>query len=289
MSSLPGVGACLVFVVFAGFLPADEPAKESGEEAKKVLEGHSYHGEAFNEGPRQKAYLMAGTGPMNGTGRVQFPVTPNDPIVQKHKAQGVGQLHGFWYFEAERSFRQAAALEPSCAMAYWGMAQANVENEKRAKGFIEESIERKDGITEREVLYIDSFKRFLDAGRKKRKERASRYVKDLEKIIYENPDDVEAKAFLVVQMWKNNRAGVPINSSGRSSRPSRCTPRITTVSTSGTTSVPRSRCVPRFAAVSRRRASRTCGTCPVTSSRVSSVTTTRPGSRKLQRASITLT
>jgi len=212
MSSLPGVGACLVFVVFAGFLPADEPAKESGEEAKKVLEGHSYHGEAFNEGPRQKAYLMAGTGPMTGTGRVQFPVTTKDPMVQKLIEQGVGQLHGFWYFEAERSFRQAAALEPSCAMAYWGMAQANVENEKRAKGFIEESIERKDGITEREVLYIDSFKRFLDAGRKKRKERASRYVKDLEKIIYENPDDVEAKAFLVVQMWKNNRAGVPINS-----------------------------------------------------------------------------
>ncbi|SVC82458.1 uncharacterized protein METZ01_LOCUS335312, partial [marine metagenome] len=34
---------------------AEEPV---GDGEKKVLEGHSYHGEAFNEGPRQSAYLM---------------------------------------------------------------------------------------------------------------------------------------------------------------------------------------------------------------------------------------
>ncbi len=44
--------------------------------------------------------------------------------------QGVCQLHGFWYFEAERSFRQVAAVDPDCAMAYWGMARANTLNEE---------------------------------------------------------------------------------------------------------------------------------------------------------------
>ena len=62
--------------------------------------GHSNHGEAFNKGPRQAAYLM-GT-----TSNVSFPITTNSAEAQAFFNQGVGQLHGFWYLEAERSFRQ---------------------------------------------------------------------------------------------------------------------------------------------------------------------------------------
>src|ERR1022692_262925 len=95
--------------------------------------GHSYQGDVFNDGPRQKAYLMG------KTGNVRFPITTKSPEAQKFFEQGVGQLHGFWYFEAERSFRQVALLDPDCAMAYWGMAMANHENEKRAAGFIKKA------------------------------------------------------------------------------------------------------------------------------------------------------
>src|SRR5262245_6419154 len=62
--------------------------------------GHSIHGEAFDEGPRQAAYLMP------GMPQLDFPVTTTNLEAQKFFDQGVGQLHGFWYFEAERSFRQ---------------------------------------------------------------------------------------------------------------------------------------------------------------------------------------
>ena len=99
---------------------------KKAEEEKGLPAGHSNHGEAFNEGPRQKAYLMG------GTGNVTFPATCSKPIVQKFINQGLGQLHGFWFFEAERSFRQAAAIAPECAIAYWGMAMANSTNDKRA-------------------------------------------------------------------------------------------------------------------------------------------------------------
>ena len=78
----------------------------------EIREGHSYHGEAFDDGPRQAAYLMP------GMGNVDFRVTTKSPEAQKFFNQGLAQLHGFWYFEAERSFRQAAALDPDCAMAY---------------------------------------------------------------------------------------------------------------------------------------------------------------------------
>ena len=68
---------------------------------------------------------------MGGTGTVSFPVSSKDPLVRKYIEQGVGQLHGFWFVEAERSFRQAAALDPNCGIAYWGMSLANHLHEKR--------------------------------------------------------------------------------------------------------------------------------------------------------------
>src|SRR5687768_9269426 len=70
------------------------------------LPRHSYHGEIFDEGPRQKATLL-GT-----SGTVSFPATSKVADVQAFMNQGVAQLHGFWYLEAERSFRQAAMLDP---------------------------------------------------------------------------------------------------------------------------------------------------------------------------------
>ena len=98
--------------------------------AAEPAAGHSTHGEAFNEGPRQQAVLM------DGLPRLKFEITTSKPLAQRFFLQGIAQLHGFWYWEAERSFRQAAAYDPGCAMAYWGMAMANVNNDKRAKAFL---------------------------------------------------------------------------------------------------------------------------------------------------------
>ena len=65
---------------------------------------------------------------MEGQGQVNFSVTTAHPRVQEFINQAVAQLHTFFYFEAERSFRQAALLDPDCSMAYWGMAMVNVNN-----------------------------------------------------------------------------------------------------------------------------------------------------------------
>ena len=46
-----------------------EDSESADDPLEEILRGHSFHGEAFNEGPRQKAYLMG------GTGNVQFKVT----------------------------------------------------------------------------------------------------------------------------------------------------------------------------------------------------------------------
>src|SRR5262245_34735771 len=96
-----------------------------------IAAGHSLHGEAFDEGPRQAAVLM------EGTGKVRVKITTANSQAQAFFNQGIGQLHGFWYFEAERSFRQVALLDTNCAMAFWGMAMANVNNTNRSPGLIQ--------------------------------------------------------------------------------------------------------------------------------------------------------
>jgi hypothetical protein len=48
---------------------------------------------------------------------------------------------------AVRSFRQAALIDPEAPMAYWGMAMANLNNEKRAKEFIKEAVALGSGIS----------------------------------------------------------------------------------------------------------------------------------------------
>jgi peroxiredoxin len=188
--------------------PAATEAKPDAA-AAPLKEGHSVHGEIFNEGPRQAAYLM------EGVGTVRFPVTSTSEDAGRFCAQGVAQLHGFWYFESERSFRQAAMLDPECAIAYWGMAMSNRGNLNRAKGFIAEAMKRREKASRREKLLIEALERFLNAKTEKdneRKSRCDRYVADLEDILLEFPDDLETKAFLCEFFWSGKRDGLEMTS-----------------------------------------------------------------------------
>ncbi len=162
-------------------------AADPGRADDRPLPGHSRHGAAFDHGPRWAAYLMG------GTGDVHFPVTSKNPLVQKFIEQGIGQLHGFWYVEAERSFRQAAALDPNCGIAYWGMALANRSDKSRARQLAQEAARHKSGLTDREQMYIDALSN--EAGYRA--------------IMAKYPDDLEAKAFEVWRIWHKDEAITP--------------------------------------------------------------------------------
>ena len=154
--------AATVFFCLSPLLRGDEPVKPtaSASETNPAVPaaGHSVHGEAFNDGPRHAAYLMP------GMGKVHFPATTKKPEAQAFIDQGVAQLHSFYYFESERSFRQAAKIDPDCAMAYWGMAMSNVNNAKRAKGFLKEARKRAASAHPREQLYLDALEAFYKDG-----------------------------------------------------------------------------------------------------------------------------
>lgn len=174
--------------------------------ADKPTAGHSAHGEVFNEGPRQAAVEIP------DTGDVHIDVTTDSPEAQTFFDQGLGQLHGFWDFEAERSFRQAAAIDPDLAMAYWGMAMANFKNDKRGKEFIAEASKRKDSATDLEKMWIDGLATYFKDTKLDAKKRLREYVRSLEGVIEKYPENVEARAFLLKQIWYNSGKGIPIPS-----------------------------------------------------------------------------
>ena len=151
--------------------------------------GHSMQGEAFDEGPRRRAALLA------GMGTIEFPVTSRHREVRKFVEQGIGQIHAYWYYEAERSFRHAASLDPRCAIAYWGMALANANNLDRAKRFLGLAVERMPGASERERMHIEALRAKIDPVDPKA-DRRQGYVAALRALVERHPFDLEAKAFL---------------------------------------------------------------------------------------------
>ena len=223
------------FIVFTAKLRAEETTRS---DLRPTEPGHSVHGEAFNEGPRQAAYLM------HGMGNVHWEISTKNPMAQRFFDQGIVQLHGFWYFEAERSFRQAAAFDPDCPILYWGMARANIENSSRSKGFIEQAMEKIGKASSKEKRLIEAWNKRVkeskelpsvsddskpmdeaekkasaqakkvadEKSKKDRPERLKQYVKEIEAIAFDYPDDIELKAMLVLQYWQNNGAGNEIQS-----------------------------------------------------------------------------
>ena len=178
--------------------------------------GHSMHGEAFDEGPREKPWFM------EGVGKIHFPITTSNPEVQRWFDQGNALLHSFWYYEAERAFRWCIKLDPDCAMAYWGMARvttfgkpSEAASNERSSAFIKEAAKRKNKVSERERLYIEAWEELWkdepkdQAGAQEAaKRKQERFKISLERIVLKYPQDIEAKSlFALESLWQSSRYG----------------------------------------------------------------------------------
>lgn len=185
---LAAASCCLLLSTSTFAQEGDSPAEED------TLWGHSSHGSAYDVGPRQKPWLM------ENIGHTPFPITSSHPEVQQWFDQGIALLHSFWYFEAERSFRWCLKLDPECAMAYWGMHLATKKdftNKERSQEFLEQALERLEGITPRERQYIEfseAFSAANEADKDERDEAMGEAMVLMDRLIMDNPDDLEAKA-----------------------------------------------------------------------------------------------
>jgi hypothetical protein len=70
-----------------------------------------------------RAHAPVGASSSDQLGKVEFPSScpaEAQPMIEK----GLALLHSFQYTESEKTFADAAARDPKCAIAYWGEAMA---------------------------------------------------------------------------------------------------------------------------------------------------------------------
>lgn len=151
---------------------------------------------------------------MEGMGKIHFPITTRSAEAQAFFDQGVAQMHSFWFVEAERSFRQAAALDPDAPMPHWGIAMVavgdfrprfqlqdgdsrftpNPRGQDAAKRAHElAAVEGK--ATELESMYVDSILA-------RRNEGDDAFVASLRKLVAKYPAEVEARSYLALMIMK---------------------------------------------------------------------------------------
>ena len=141
-------------------------------------------------------------------GRVNFPVSCS-AASQAAFGTAVAKLHSFWYEEAEHDFNTIATKEPSCSMAYWGVAMSNHHplwypptsaEVGRAQAALA-AAKSHPAKTARERAYlaaVDSL--FAGYAAPEYASRVEAYADAMAKIANENPKDTEATIFYALAL-----------------------------------------------------------------------------------------
>ena len=143
-----------------------------------------------------------------GAGSVQFPVSCSAPAKDTFQ-HGVALLHSFWYGEAEKTFRQAAVLDPACAMAWWGVAMsryhplwaAPARADLEAGSAAVEKAKSARARTPREADYIRAVEAFYrNWETAAHKNRAAAWSRAMRQLATQYPEDREASIFYALSL-----------------------------------------------------------------------------------------
>jgi tetratricopeptide (TPR) repeat protein len=137
-------------------------------------------------------------------GRVHFK-TSCSPDAQKQFESALAMLHSFFFPETIKAFTAIPATDPSCAIAYWGIAISQRPNPlvgpfdaatlKRGLDAIEKG-EAIGAKTQRERDWLAALKEFYkDYDKVDQDTRTRNYAKAMERLASKYPDDVEARIF----------------------------------------------------------------------------------------------
>jgi tetratricopeptide (TPR) repeat protein len=146
--------------------------------------------------------------PVAGLGTVNFPTSCNESS-QEWISRGAALLHSFGYEEARVAFHEAAKADPSCGMAYWGVARTwyhpiwappSAEELKQGADAIQRALAI-SAKTDRERDYIDALAVFYkDWQTTDHASRVKAYEQALAKVSERHPDDDEAAIFHALQL-----------------------------------------------------------------------------------------
>jgi tetratricopeptide (TPR) repeat protein len=139
---------------------------------------------------------------MQGIGEASLKITTSSSQAQDYFNQGLRLLHCFWDFEAYRAFKEAARLDPSAAMTYWGefealkMAGRHGRAREEKDAALEKAKSLADHASEHEQMYIRAAEH-EDKGDDSND--SAEYRKVMETLIDHYPDDLDAQAFLALE------------------------------------------------------------------------------------------
>src|SRR5438876_7320653 len=142
-------------------------------------------------------------------GRVLFK-TSCSPEAQKEFERALAMLHSFFFPETIKGFSAIPQTDPSCAIAYWGIAISQRPNPlvgpfdsatlKRGLDAVEKG-KAIGAKTQRERDWLAAIEEFYkDYDKVDQDTRTQNYAKAMEALVQKYPDDVEAKIFYALAL-----------------------------------------------------------------------------------------
>jgi len=194
------IPAAIALVAFFGVARA-APASE--DETKNATT-HKHYAES------EQAQQPSPTGQLaprlQKLGSHTFRVSTRSKQAQAFMSQALNLTYGFNHAEAGRSFREAARLDPSCAMAYWGQALVlgpNInalmtpEDEPKALALAQKAVSMKAKASPREQALIEAVAERYSGKADDRAARDQAYAAAMKKVAARFPDDLDIQTLYV--------------------------------------------------------------------------------------------
>jgi tetratricopeptide (TPR) repeat protein len=146
----------------------------------------------------------------NTLGAYSYRITTNSAEAQRWFDQGLRLVYAFNHLEAQRAFREAARLDPACAMCFWGIAitegsnyndPTNADREKKAAAAAQEAARLSSSARPPERAMIQALaKRHSTDPAAKRETLDRAYADAMRETARQFPDDLEAATFFADSM-----------------------------------------------------------------------------------------
>ncbi|MDE2062734.1 MAG: hypothetical protein KGJ00_10000 [Bradyrhizobium sp.] len=141
-------------------------------------------------------------------GKVHFATTCNE-VAQRRFDRAMRYQHSFWYAQSKEIYEEALKADPTCAIAYWGIALSLLGNPHGAipapnlpLGLVAiQKAEETGARSEREHDYIDALSvMYVDCDKIPQQARVQAYLKKMEALAAKYPDDDEAQIFYAITL-----------------------------------------------------------------------------------------
>jgi tetratricopeptide (TPR) repeat protein len=175
--------------------------------AQETKTGHVHYTKSADQDKPAPSGALAPR--LQNLGKHQFPVSTKNKNAQLFINQGLNLSYAFNHAEAARAFREAARLDPSLAMAYWGQALVLGPNinapmdpnaEPQALELVRKAMSLKSKASPREQAYIDALAERYSGNAAERQARDRAYAAAMRKLQQAFPDDLDAATLYAESM-----------------------------------------------------------------------------------------